>query len=305
MMKISVVLACYNGEKVIEEQLESLLNQTREIDEVIIRDDCSADRTAAVVREFIDFNTLGDKWNFKRNRLNCGYSKNFIGAAYESTGDMIFFCDQDDIWKPEKIAVMAAAMENNDGIEVLVSDYENFDRGNKNTSGNPKPVGWSQKALYLRAPGCTMCVSRTMLNEVRSYWFDGWAHDEFVWKMALCRRSLYHMAYSGIFRRFHEGNTSGQKMHDFKVRHEYLTRLKKSYQVMYRYMKEGACREKELKLIEKNIRAVRLRLKVIRSADLKAAVILIFTMKRTYQKTRAAAREYMIGVSQSQMKGDE
>ena len=57
-MKISAVLASYNGEKYIAEQLKSILNQTRSVDEVIINDDRSTDQTVAVVQSFLLQNSL-------------------------------------------------------------------------------------------------------------------------------------------------------------------------------------------------------------------------------------------------------
>lgn len=57
-MKTSVVLSTYNGEQYIIEQLESIKNQTRIPDEVLIYDDCSTDQTVELVRNFIDKNRL-------------------------------------------------------------------------------------------------------------------------------------------------------------------------------------------------------------------------------------------------------
>ena len=59
---ISLVLATYNGEKYIIDQLESIINQSLQPDEVIIRDDCSTDATQSIIFDFIERNKL--KWKF-------------------------------------------------------------------------------------------------------------------------------------------------------------------------------------------------------------------------------------------------
>ena len=94
---ISLVMTTYNGLKYISEQLESIKNQTVLPDEVLIYDDRSTDGTYEYVQEYIKTNKL-DKWNVVRNKENKGYSLNFSDAMKESHGDIVFLCDQDDIW---------------------------------------------------------------------------------------------------------------------------------------------------------------------------------------------------------------
>lgn len=101
---ISVVMATYNGEKYIERQLTTLLEQTRRPDEVIICDDVSTDNTAQLVQDFIKEHSLADKWHFSINEKNLGYRKNFAQALAKATGNYIFLADQDDDWHLDKIA---------------------------------------------------------------------------------------------------------------------------------------------------------------------------------------------------------
>ena len=80
-MKVSVAMAAFNGEKFIEEQLASILSQTRPVDEVIICDDRSSDRTAELAEDFIARKHLQDTWRVEVNTQNVGYASNFIGAV--------------------------------------------------------------------------------------------------------------------------------------------------------------------------------------------------------------------------------
>ncbi|MGL6199649.1 MAG: glycosyltransferase [Lachnospiraceae bacterium] len=306
-MKISVILACYNGEKVIEEQLESLLWQTREIDEVMIQDDCSTDQTVKVVQSFLEKHHLEDKWSVEINVRNNGYSSNFMQAAWKSTGDVLFFCDQDDIWKADKVEVMANEMESSSYIQVLTTEYQGFcgnfeleDHKEKTQKYKLKKIAWKQKNIFLQAPGCTMCVTRSFLNKVKHLWFAGWAHDEFVWKAALCSQELYHLEYVGIYRRFHEGNTSGKKLHQYQLRYLYLTNLKKSYERMYGYIRQLEADDRVSHLMKRNIKAVFWRLRVIENGDIKAQIRLL-TMLDTYYKKRAWLTEFLIGFNKQNL----
>jgi len=97
--KISICLATYNGEKYLKEQFDSLVNQTISPYEVIFQDDCSIDNTVEIARQYMD------KLNLKiyLNEVNLGFTKNFESVLQKATGDLIAPCDQDDIWKSDKL----------------------------------------------------------------------------------------------------------------------------------------------------------------------------------------------------------
>lgn len=122
-MKVSVLVTTYNGAKYILEQLQSILDQTRKPDEVVITDDCSSDDTVELVSNFIDKNKLHDNWKIITNIKNVGFLQNSHQGAMSTTGDIIFWSDQDDVWLPAKIEKMAEAMENNEQILVLSCKY--------------------------------------------------------------------------------------------------------------------------------------------------------------------------------------
>ena len=74
-MKLSIVLSTYNGEAYITEQLDSILNQTRKADEVLIFDDCSTDNTPQIIEQFISGHNL-TTWKFAVNHENKGWKRN-------------------------------------------------------------------------------------------------------------------------------------------------------------------------------------------------------------------------------------
>ena len=101
--EISIAIAAYHGEKFIAEQLESLLHQTRVPDEVIIGDDSvNLNFEQAVIEFTATHPTLPFELKYYRNSQQLGVNANFYSVAEKASGDIVFFCDQDDFWLPEK-----------------------------------------------------------------------------------------------------------------------------------------------------------------------------------------------------------
>lgn len=87
---ISIAMTTYNGEKYIERQLESIFSQTLPVDEIIICDDNSKDRTIEIIGRFIEKNQT-DKIRLVHNQENLGYIRNFYKAISLTKGDYIFW----------------------------------------------------------------------------------------------------------------------------------------------------------------------------------------------------------------------
>jgi len=102
---ISIALATFNGERHLEPQLRSLAAQSRLPAELVVVDDGSTDATKAMVGDFAK--TAPFPVRLYENASRLGYRGNFMHAAGLCEGDLIAFCDQDDIWEPHKLAVMA------------------------------------------------------------------------------------------------------------------------------------------------------------------------------------------------------
>lgn len=107
---ISVLVATYNGEKYIVEQLESIRRQTVRPDEVVICDDFSTDGTVNVVEEYLQKHKLYS-WRLEKNVKNLGHYHTFLNLVQKATGDYIFFSDQDDVWRENKIEVLLKQLQ--------------------------------------------------------------------------------------------------------------------------------------------------------------------------------------------------
>lgn len=123
-MKISVALCTYNGEKYIEEQLESILNQEKPVYEIIICDDGSTDDTLKIVSHYE--NLFPNIIKVYLNTENLGYVANFEKAMNLCTGDFVFLCDQDDRWYTNKTAAIADVFEKHTHIDIVCHNIKLF-----------------------------------------------------------------------------------------------------------------------------------------------------------------------------------
>lgn len=114
---ISVAMCTYNGARFLPEQLRSILAQTRLPDEMVVCDDGSTDATMEVLEAFAA--TAPFPVRVERNEVNLQYTGNFLKAASLCHGTYVAFCDQDDVWHPDKLETVAARIEEADPVLVL------------------------------------------------------------------------------------------------------------------------------------------------------------------------------------------
>jgi glycosyltransferase involved in cell wall biosynthesis len=120
---IDIVLATYNGAEFLDQQIDSLLAQTHGDLRIMVRDDGSSDATLAILHRFEQ--TSGGRLRVLRDSLgNLGPAGNFAALLRASDAPYIMFCDQDDVWDADKVAITLAAMRATEaakpGMPVLV-----------------------------------------------------------------------------------------------------------------------------------------------------------------------------------------
>lgn len=242
-MRISVVMTTYNGQKFIIDQLNSIKNQSRVPDEVIIIDDLSTDNTCDLIKEYITKNKLRN-WKLSVNKVNLGWKKNFINAMQLASGDIIFLSDQDDIWMTDKIECMSEIMEKDSNIELLVGNSKNFYssegkrsrkfysiknkafyldgiwNGNtllsrinsvlktdKKNTNKLKKIHFDESVFSNQRQGCVMSVTKNLINTVVNYWNEACPHDTLLWFYACANDKLFFLERYVINYRHHEDNT--------------------------------------------------------------------------------------------------
>lgn len=250
-MKISVVMSTYNGQKYILEQLESLRKQSRQADEVLIFDDRSTDETVKIIKDYIaEYGLTG--WHVSINKQNKGWRRNFMEGMWSANGDIIFTCDQDDIWHQDKLAVMSSLMAKHSEIKLLTSNYcEFFANGkrkvgpNKNTK-ELKQIALKNNYLLVGQPGCTHCIRRELVELSKKYWRPEYPHDALLWRLAIFADGLYTYTDDLIDWRRHETSTFAKESKDLKTvkeKKKWIMTAKSFDDTLWRYIREDVAGE--------------------------------------------------------------
>ncbi|MBO5145415.1 MAG: glycosyltransferase [Lachnospiraceae bacterium] len=161
MVRCSVVIAVYNGEKYIKSTLDSIINQNYENMEVIVVDDGSNDGTAMILKDF------GEQIKyFRSNRVGPGGARN-IGIQ-NSMGEYIAFCDADDLWVSDKLRKQIQFMDNNLQVIGCYSDCEYIDQNNCHIEDVDSISKIKDKTFYekLLLGGNYVCFSSLLIRKV-------------------------------------------------------------------------------------------------------------------------------------------
>lgn len=255
-MKTSVVMTVYNGSKYLLDMLESLRNQTRIIDELLIFDDRSTDSSQEIIQRYISEFGLNN-WKLIINEENQGWEKNFTNGINAATGDIIFPCDQDDIWHLDKIEKMSKAFEDNNDILLLVSGYHAFsENGGKmvvqqcvqtETEDEVSRVVFNEKYYQICRPGCTMAFRKEIMPFFTALWKEGTPHDALLWCIASIQQRLYLHKGTFIEYRRHDSNASKSISHGYKYK---VNEIERTIQVNDWYLSTFDTDLEKRKLIE-------------------------------------------------------
>lgn len=121
-MKTSVALCTYNGEQYLAEQLDSILSQSVKVNEIVICDDGSSDKTKEILLQYQK--KFPNIFKLYFNDETMGYVRNFEQTIEKCTGDLIFLSDQDDVWLPEKIQTITHYLAAHPEIKVFAHEIE-------------------------------------------------------------------------------------------------------------------------------------------------------------------------------------
>jgi hypothetical protein len=223
-MSVSVVLCTYNGERWLPELWRSLLAQTRVPDQIVVRDDASGDGTFALLQKLAaEGQARGVDVVLARNERNLGFVGNFASALADATGEIVFLCDQDDTWRPRKIALMLESFGRRPGLLLLHTDARLVDEaGHGMRCGLFEALevtrreralvhsGRAFDALLRRnlATGATLAFRRPLLNDAAPFPPE-WVHDEWLAIIAAATGEVDCLEQPLIDYRQHAGNQIG------------------------------------------------------------------------------------------------
>ena len=220
--KVEILLATYNGERYIREQIDSILNQDYENWIVRACDDASTDKTYQILMEYKE--KFPDKIIIEKRQKGFGSAKlNFAHLIQNSSCDYVMCCDQDDIWLPNKISLTLQEMKRNEKDEIPVLVHTDLkvvdaklnvlsDSFFEHSNYNKKPQ-YKDLLIQNHVTGCTMMMNRALVDLVnlQEDYDDILMHD---WLAAIVAAGLGKVAFVDcptMLYRQHAVNSVGAK----------------------------------------------------------------------------------------------
>lgn len=206
-----MLISTYNGEKYLEEQLESIVSQKDVEVDILVRDDGSKDDTKKIL----------DTWTQKSNLKwyqgeNLGFALSFLDLVKNASDyDYYAFCDQDDIWLPDKLKRAVIALDSiQEPIRLYCSNVYYYKEGQTYGAIHSTVPYFDKYTCLLRniAPGCTMVFSRELKELLASASPKRIiAHDFWIFQLAVLLGQVHYDFEPTMLYRQHENNQIGQK----------------------------------------------------------------------------------------------
>lgn len=225
MNKITILLSTYNGAMYLTDQLDSLMSQSYKDICIIARDDGSTDQSYEILQTFIQHSSLHVK--VLEDRTNVGAKKSFellMHEALKMEAQYMMFCDQDDIWSPEKIEKTYLKMKefekSHPSLPLLVhSDVRVVDKQLNVLASSfwsyqhidPTRDSLNHLLLHNVVTGCTVMVNRALAEKVKTIPHEAIMHD---WWMAMVASAFGKIGYIDeplMLYRQHGTNDTGAK----------------------------------------------------------------------------------------------
>ena len=217
--KIDILLASYNGEKYIAEQIESILSQTFTDWRLLIRDDGSSDNTPAIIESYAE-KYPGKIEVVHDDKGGGNFVKNFFELLGHAEADYVMFCDQDDVWLPYKIQITydymkRAERENPEkpvlvftGLQVVDSELKSMDRLMA-LDFPERRYTFKELILGNCATGCTEMLNRKCYKGMGGFREGIKYHDWWAALYAAAFGAIVRVPMALILYRQHGNNTIG------------------------------------------------------------------------------------------------
>jgi len=213
---ISVCMATYNGQKYIKEQIDSIIGQLTEGDELVISDDGSTDETLKIIRAYsspkikLVHHRKNQRLAKKKSASFRFASSNFQNAINNSSGDIIFLADQDDVFGPVKIEKMLDRLRT---VDMVMCNYSIIDQaGNviKKRMYDKSPIARHliNNLLYPPFLGCCMAFRRSVLKYCMPLPYACIGHDFWIGLLVTLKGSFGYIDEPLHMYRKHGNNVS-------------------------------------------------------------------------------------------------
>jgi len=223
-------MTTFNGERYIEEQIESIINQTAENWKLFIRDDGSTDSTVGIIKKFVDQNP--GKINYIESaKKHLGAKDNFAILLDSTNGNYFMFCDQDDVWLPDKIELTFERMlevegKNGNETPILIhTDLKVVDENlhilaesfSKYQNLKPRKVKSINRLIVQNViTGCTVMINRALKDIALPFPDSAIMHDWWLGLVASAFGIVDYIDIPTVLYRQHDINEIGAKKWSFR-----------------------------------------------------------------------------------------
>ena len=207
-MRISVCMAAYRGEKFIGEQIASVLPQLGADDELLVSDDLPDGETERIVRALAE----QDARIRYMTGPGQGVVRNFAYVLSQASGDVLFLCDQDDVWRQDKVSAVLREIER--GADLVLHDAAVTDADLHVTHPSffalrgSKP-GFVHNFLRNSYMGCCMAFTRAVAERALPFPEGIPMHDQWIGLTAEKSGKVCFLPEPLLFYRQHGGNVTG------------------------------------------------------------------------------------------------
>jgi len=196
---IDILLAIYNGERYVCEQIASIFNQSYKKWQLIVRDDGSKDKSEIIIKEY------AKKYPERVQHIidvpnNLGAYQNFAKLLEHSDADYVMFSDQDDVWLPDKVEK---------SITLMKEMEKQYSRSMPLLVHTDLQVAQEDLTSVIR--GCTVMINRSLANLAQSIPNDAIMHDHWISLIAAAFGKIGFIREPTMIYRLHEKNYSGGK----------------------------------------------------------------------------------------------
>lgn len=231
---ISILMAVYEPRlDWLKEQLDSLNAQTYPNLRLCVRDDCSPTVSFGEIKALVAQCITAFPYTVERNGENLGSNKTFETLTAEAEGEYFAYCDQDDIWMPEKLTVLQEVLAGNPKAALVCSDVIPIDgAGNKLGESiralRPRHVfqsgaGLAPSLLYRNfVIGCTMLIRSDLARRAIPF-AESMVHDHYLAFVCALEHEIVSLEQPLICHRIHGGNQTGVLAH-IRTKEDYVER---------------------------------------------------------------------------------
>jgi len=257
---ISILLATYNGEKYLKEQLDSLFYQTYQDFKILVRDDGSKDSTVNIIREYEKVYPSKIKL-IQDDYGNMGSSKSFMMLLQYCDSEYIMFCDQDDVWLPNKIELSLQKIQElqkasvkdipllvftdlhvvDESLKIIENSFWKYQKLIPKTAKN-----WKKLVAQNVITGCTIIINKKAKEVSLPLVIDMMIHDQWIGVNVAKYGKIEYIDKQTILYRQHGSNVAGAHSYGLKYISNKLIQTKK----ILNYFQKASKYFKEISILE-------------------------------------------------------